>query len=58
MLGLRCCMDFFLVAVRGATLYLWCAGFSLQWLLSLQRTGSRARGLQQLWLLSARTQAQ
>ena len=29
MLGLCCCVDFSLVAASGATLQLWCAGFSL-----------------------------
>ena len=29
----------------GVTLELWCAGFSLPWLLLLQSTGSRACGL-------------
>ena len=32
----------------GSTVQLWCAGFSLQWLLSLWNMGSRALGLQQL----------
>ena len=32
----------------GATLYLWCMGFSLQWFLLLQSTGFRALA-QQLW---------
>ena len=31
------------VASRGYSL-LWCAGFSLQWLLLLQSTGSRSEG--------------
>ena len=30
----------------GATLSLWCTGFSLQWLLLLRSTGYRAQGLQ------------
>ena len=33
-----------LVVGAGATLHLWCAGFSLQWLLLLPSTGSRALG--------------
>ena len=36
---------------RGYSL-LWCAGFSLRWLLLLWSTGSRASGLQQLWCTS------
>ena len=32
--------------------------FSLQWLFLLQRTGSQARGLQELWLPGSRAQAQ
>ena len=46
MLGLHCCVDFSLVAVSGATLPLWCVGFSLWWLLLLWSTGSRAHRLQ------------
>ena len=50
-LGL-CCMGFSLVA--KATLYLWCAGFSLRWLFLLWRTDSRACRLSscgsQAWL--------
>ena len=45
----------------GATLYLWCVGFSLWGLLSLQSMGSRAGGLQQaqqLRLPGSRAQAQ
>ena len=34
------------------------SGFSLQWLLLLQSTGSRALGLHWLWLLSSRAQVQ
>ena len=44
---------------------LWCAGFSLQWLLLLPSTGSRhagfsslALGLQSLWLMGSRAQTQ
>ena len=48
------CTGFSLVA---ATL-LQCAGFSLWWLLLLRSTGSRVRGLQQLWLPASRAQAQ
>ena len=43
-LGLRCCAGFSLVAVRGGQSLLQCSGFSLQWLLLLWSTGSRARG--------------
>ena len=46
-------------------LQLWCLGFSLQWFLLLQSTGSRHTGFsscgmwaQQLWLLGSRAQAQ
>ena len=35
-----------LVAVSGGYSLLQCTGFSLRWLLLLQSTGSRARGLQ------------
>ena len=45
-----------LVAMRQGYLLLWCSGFSLRWLLLLQRTGSRHAGFmsfgawtQQLW---------
>ena len=34
---------------RGGHSLLWCVVFSLQWLLLLQRMGSKACGLQQLW---------
>ena len=61
------------VAVHGLSLVvksrgyssLWCMGFSLQWLLLLQSTGSRHAGFsscgtwaQQLWHASSRAQAQ
>ena len=45
-LSLSCCSGFPLVVARGATLYLWCSGFLLGWLLLLQSTGSRVRWLQ------------
>ena len=54
-----------LVAAVGGYSLLWCAGFSLQWLLLLQSTGSRRMGFsscgmqaQQLWLAGSRAQAQ
>ena len=44
-LGLRCCAwAFSLVAASGGCSSLWCTGFSLQWLLLLQSTGSRLAG--------------
>ena len=36
----------FVVAASRGYSSLWCTGFSLQWLLLLQSTSSRARGLQ------------
>ena len=56
-LGL-CCTSFSLVAGSGGYFPLKCMGFSLQWLLLLQSTGSRARGLQQLQLPGSTAQAQ
>ena len=54
-----------LVVVSGGYSSLHCAGFSLQWLLLLQSTGSRRTGFsscvtgaQQLWLTGSRVQAQ
>ena len=54
-----------LVAVSGGYSSLWCAGFSLQWLLLLRNTGSRRTGFsscgmwtQQLWHTGSRAQAQ
>ena len=53
-----------LVAASGGYSLLWCAGFSLRWLL-LRSTGSRCAGFsscgswaQQLWLTGSRAQAQ
>ena len=50
-----------LVAASGGYSSLWCTGFSLQWLLLLQSTGSRRVGFsscgmlaQQLWLAGSR----
>ena len=43
-------------ASRGYSL-LWCAGFSLRWLLWLRSTGSRPQA-QQLWLAGSRVQTQ
>ena len=54
-----------LVAASGGYSSLWCAGFSLQWLLLLWSTGSRhpcfsscGTRAQQLWLMGSRAQAQ
>ena len=54
-----------LVAVSGGYSSLWCAGFSLQWLLLLWSTGSMHADFsscgtraQQLWLTGSRVQAQ
>ena len=41
-----------LVAMRGGYFFLWCVGFSLQWLLLLQSMGSRVR-----WLSSCSSRA-
>ena len=64
-LGLCCCTGFSLVLASGSYSLLWCMGFSLQQLLSLQGTGSWACGFQQLWHMgsevaapSSRAQAQ
>ena len=53
------------VAASGGYSSLWCAGFSLRWLLLLRSTGPRLPGFsscsaraQQLWLLGSRAQAQ
>ena len=45
-LDLHFCAGFCLVVVSGSSLYLQCAGFSLQWLHVLWSTGSRTCGLQ------------
>ena len=50
--------DCWIVTAAWATLLQRCKGFSLQWLLLLGSTGSRVCGLQWLWLLSCRAQAQ
>ena len=54
-----------LVAASGGYSSLWCAGFSLLWLLLLRSTGSRHVGFsscgtwaQELWLTGSRAQAQ
>ena len=54
-----------LVAASRGYSSLWCAGFSLRWLLLLWSTGSRCMGFsscdtwaQQLWLMGSRAQAQ
>ena len=57
-LGLHSWTSFSLVAGSGGYFPLKCMGFSLQWLLLLQSTGSRARGLQQLQLPGSTAQAQ
>ena len=64
-LGLRCCAWAFSSCGEGVYSSLWCAGFSLQWLLLLWSTGSRHTGFsscgmqaQQLWLTGSRAQAQ
>ena len=54
-LGL-CCSGLSFVVIGGYAL-LWYTGFSLQWLLLLQSTGSRACMLQYLQLLGSRAQA-
>ena len=45
-LGLHCCTQafFFLVVASGGYSLIWCAGFSLRWLLLLRNTGSRRTG--------------
>ena len=43
--GLCCCDGFFLFVTSRATFELWCADFSLRWLLLLQSMGSRMCGL-------------
>ena len=54
-----------LVAASGGYSSLWCAGFSLLWLLLLRSTGSKCTGFsscgtwaQQLWLAGSRAQVQ
>ena len=51
--GLPCCPGFSLVVVSGDTLWLWCTGFSLWWLLLLQIVGSGAPRLQCLWCMGS-----
>ena len=46
------------VEASGGYSSLQCSGFSLRWLLLLGSTGSRARGLQQLWHAGSKAQAQ
>ena len=43
-LGLHCCTGFSLVVANRGYSSLWCAAFSLQWLLLLQSMGSRHAG--------------
>ena len=57
-LGLLSCVEFSLVAVSGGYSLVAVHRLSLQWLLLLQSTGSRACGLQYSWLLDSRAQAQ
>ena len=59
------CAGFLQLRRVGATLSLWCTGFSLWWLLLLRSTGSRCAGFsscgtraRQLWLAGSRVQAQ
>ena len=40
LLGLYCCVLAFFSCGAWVPLWLWCAGFSMQWLLLLQRVGS------------------
>ena len=49
MLGLRCCTWAFSSCSEQGLLFVWCMGFSLQWLLLLQTTGSRHMCLAALW---------
>ena len=56
---------FSLVAASGGCSSLWCAGFSLRWLLLMRSTGSRRKGFrscgmraQQSWLVACRAHAQ
>ena len=51
-LGLRCCVGFSLVAASQGYSSLQCMGFSRQWLLLLQSTGSRHLGFSScgMWL--------
>ena len=64
-LGLLLHAGFSLVAAGGGYSLLWCAGFSLWWLLLLWSKDSRREGFsscgtwaQYLWLLGSRAQAQ
>ena len=51
--GFIAALTFLELRWAGATLH-WCAGFSLRWLLFLPGTGSRAWGLQYLWVPGSR----
>ena len=51
------CTGFSLVATSGGYPLMCCAGFSLRWLLVVEHR-LWVRGLQQLWLLASRAQAQ
>ena len=57
-LGLHCCVGFSLVVASRSYSLVACSGFSPQWLHLSRSTGSRAHGLQWLWLLGPRAQAQ
>ena len=48
-LGLHCSTGFLQLQRAGASLSLWCTGFSSWWLPLLQSTGSRASRLRWLW---------
>ena len=56
--GLCCCKGSFLVVVSEGYSVLQYTDFSLQWLLLLQSTGSRAGMLQKLCFLGSRSQSQ
>ena len=57
-LDLHHCSGFSLVAAGRGSFSLWCAGFSLLWLLLLWNTASRALGLQELRSPGSGAQAQ
>ena len=57
-LGLCCCSGFLWLQRAGATLELWCEGFSLQQLLLFQSAGFCVFRLQSLRLPGSRAEAQ